>query len=342
MFFVNCEKDNIEEGHTHSGGCNHGEDSKSEDNSLGLKPMNCPAHCLIFSSSSRSWRDLPVKFADFSPLHRHESSGSLKGLTRLRRFVQDDAHIFCRSDQIKLVITECLEFLNEVYLALNFKYRVVLSTRPEVFMGKIEKWNEAEEVLSSCLQELKIPYEINSKDGAFYGPKIDIMIKDALEREHQCGTIQLDFQLPLRFNLSFVNKEGNNESPILIHRAMLGSIERIFAVLIEHNAGKWPFWLSPRQAIINTISQDCIEYAMKVKKEIESKGFFVDVNLSDETIDKKIRNSQVEQFNYILVVGKRERESSTVNVRTRDNLVHGTKTMNELIQEWETKRGNYE
>lgn len=255
-------------------GCSHGGEEETEEDTsgMGLKPMNCPAHCLMFGSSKHSWRDLPIRFADFSALHRNEASGALRGLTRLRRFCQvpvsslpvwlfqDDAHIFCRTDQIESEISNCIEFLRAVYGALKFEYRytfcryhthaslrVVISTRPENFIGEIALWDEAEKSLETCLGNNGIPFTLNPGDGAFYGPKIDVMVRDALSREHQCGTIQLDFQLPLRFRLSYTDATGSAQTPVIIHRAMFGSIERMMAILAEHNGGKWPFWLSPRQ-----------------------------------------------------------------------------------------------
>eukprot|EP01126_Amoeba_proteus_P049082 TRINITY_DN5717_c0_g1_i6.p1 TRINITY_DN5717_c0_g1~~TRINITY_DN5717_c0_g1_i6.p1 ORF type:complete len:701 (-),score=122.00 TRINITY_DN5717_c0_g1_i6:51-2153(-) len=309
---------------------------------LGLKPMNCPGHCLIFQSSPTSWRDLPIRLADFSALHRNEASGALKGLTRLRRFCQDDAHIFCRVDQISLEISNSIQFLKFVYDTLGFDYRVVISTRPQSFLGEISQWECAEKSLETCLQENNIQFSVNPGDGAFYGPKIDVMVRDALMREHQCGTIQLDFQLPKRFGLNFTNFEGNSETPVMIHRAIFGSIERMMGILMEHVAGRWPLWLSPRQVVICTVSDTCTEFAKNIQQIIKTENFYVDLNLEGETIQKKIRVAQQAKYNYILVLGNKEVQEGKVNVRTRDNVVHGTKTIHEFIQELKMKVKNYE
>ena len=218
-----------------------------EKEAFGLKPMNCPGHCLIFDHRPRPYKELPLRMADFGVLHRNELSGALTGLTRVRRFQQDDAHIFCRPDQIKEEMAGCLDFLKFVYGVFGFTYQLRLSTRPEKFLGDIEVWNKAEKDLSDSLDSMEIPWKLNPGDGAFYGPKIDITLQDALKRHHQCATIQLDFQLPVRFNLNYIDDKGEKQHPVMIHRAILGSVERMIAVLTESYGGKWPFWLSPRQ-----------------------------------------------------------------------------------------------
>lgn len=205
----------------------------------GLKPMNCPGHCLIFDSETRSWRDLPLRLADFGVLHRNEIHGALSGLTRVRRFQQDDGHIFCTHDQIEDEIANALEFLKDVYSTFNFTFELVLSTRPESYMGEIEMWNKAEEALKNSLQKMNAKWTLNEGDGAFYGPKIDVNIRDALRRSHQCATIQLDFQLPLRFNLSYASEDGGKKTPVIIHRAIFGSMERFLAIITENFGGKW-------------------------------------------------------------------------------------------------------
>ena len=209
--------------------------------------MNCPGHCLIFDHRPRPYKELPLRMADFGVLHRNELSGALTGLTRVRRFQQDDAHIFCRPDQIKAEMAGCLDFLKHVYGIFGFSYQLRLSTRPEKFIGDIEVWDKAEKDLSESLDSLGVPWKLNPGDGAFYGPKIDITLMDALRRQHQCATIQLDFNLPKRFNLAFIDDKGEKQHPVMIHRAILGSVERMIAVLTESYGGKWPFWLSPRQ-----------------------------------------------------------------------------------------------
>merc|ERR1711976_818569 len=218
-----------------------------EKEQFGLKPMNCPGHCLIFDHGIRSWRDLPLRMADFGVLHRNELSGALTGLTRVRRFQQDDAHIFCMPEQIKDEMRGALDFLQHVYQIFGFTYQLRLSTRPEKFLGDIAVWDKAEKDLAESLDKMGIPWKLNPGDGAFYGPKIDITLQDALKRQHQCATIQLDFQLPIRFNLNYIDEKGEKKHPVMIHRAILGSVERMIAVLLESFGGKWPFWLSPRQ-----------------------------------------------------------------------------------------------
>uniref|UniRef100_A0A6B2LBG0 threonine--tRNA ligase n=1 Tax=Arcella intermedia TaxID=1963864 RepID=A0A6B2LBG0_9EUKA len=308
---------------------------------MALKPMNCPGHCLIFSQLSLSYKDLPLRLADFSALHRNESSGSLRGLTRVRKFSQDDAHIFCTEAQIPSVVDSCIKFLKDVYQVLGFDFSVALSTRPASFMGTVEMWDRAEGALSAALVNQKIPYTLKVGDGAFYGPKIDVMLRDALQRQHQCGTIQLDFQLPLRFDLAYTSPDGTKKTPVIIHRAILGSLERMLAVLIEDNCGKWPFWLSPRQAIICTISEDCTPFAQEVHRTLHQANFFVDLNTEGETIEKKIRDAQHQRYNYILVIGKKELSERKVNLRTRDNAVKGLVDVQQLLEDWKEQRDNY-
>uniref|UniRef100_A0A668TEL4 threonine--tRNA ligase n=1 Tax=Oreochromis aureus TaxID=47969 RepID=A0A668TEL4_OREAU len=279
-----------------------------------LKPMNCPGHCLMFDHRPRSWRELPLRMADFGVLHRNELSGALTGLTRVRRFQQDDAHIFCSMDQIESEIKGCLDFLRTVYDVFGFTFKLNLSTRPEKFLGDPEVWDQAEKV--------------------FKRPLIDIQIKDAIGRYHQCATIQLDFQLPIRFNLTFVSHDGDDKKrPVIIHRAILGSVERMIAILTENYGGKWPLWLSPRQVMVVPVGPTCEEYAEKVKQEFHSSGLMTDVDLDPGcTLNKKIRNAQLAQYNFILVVGEKEKTSNTVNVRTRDNKVHGEHSVEECIK----------
>uniref|UniRef100_A0A4W5N6P8 threonine--tRNA ligase n=1 Tax=Hucho hucho TaxID=62062 RepID=A0A4W5N6P8_9TELE len=228
-----------------------------EQDIFALKPMNCPGHCLMFSHRPRSWRELPLRLADFGVLHRNELSGTLTGLTRVRRFQQDDAHIFCTMEQIESEMKGCLDFLRCVYDVFGFSFQLQLSTRPEKYLGDIAVWNQAEKQLENSLNEFGEPWKLNPGDGAFYGPKIDIKIKDAIGRYHQCATIQLDFQIPIRFNLTFVG-------PVIIHRAILGSVERMIAILTENYAGKWPLWLSPRQVMFVPVNPTCEEYAKRV------------------------------------------------------------------------------
>ncbi|XP_041081965.1 threonine--tRNA ligase 1, cytoplasmic-like isoform X1 [Polyodon spathula] len=306
---------------------------KVENETFALKPMNCPGHCLMFSHRPRSWRELPMRFADFGVLHRNELSGALTGLTRVRRFQQDDAHIFCTMEQIEQEIKDCLDFLRTVYAVFGFSFQLYLSTRPEKFLGDIQIWDHAEKQLENSLKEFGEPWELSLGDGAFYGPKIDIQIKDAIGRYHQCATIQLDFQLPIRFNLSFVGKDSDDKvRPVIIHRAVLGSIERMIAILTENYAGKWPLWLSPRQVMVVPVGPRCDEYAQQVCSQCVEAGFMADVDLDAGCLlNKKIRNAQLAQYNFILVVGEKEKASGAVNVRTRDNKVHGEVSVLEAI-----------
>jgi threonyl-tRNA synthetase len=267
----------------------------------------------------RSYRELPIRFADFGVLHRNEYSGALTGLTRVRRFQQDDAHIFCRHDQIEQEVGGVLDMLKTVYGIFGFHFDLKLSTRPEKYLGEIEVWERAEKALSSCLDKFGKAWSLNPGDGAFYGPKIDIQLTDALKRKHQCATIQLDFQLPLRFELEFKNTTDKLEAPCIIHRAILGSVERMMAVLIEHTGGKWPLWLSPRQATVLPVSEKYLDYARKVHAAIHDKGYYVDLDDSNDTLGKKIREAQLAQYNMILIVGADEQEKGTVNLRNRDN-----------------------
>jgi len=302
-----------------------------EKEQFGLKPMNCPGHCLIFDHGIRSWRDLPLRMADFGVLHRNELSGALTGLTRVRRFQQDDAHIFCMPEQIKEEMRGALDFLQHIYSTFGFSYQLKLSTRPESFLGDVEVWNEAEKMISDSLDESGLPWKLNPGDGAFYGPKIDITLMDALRRQHQCATIQLDFQLPIRFNLNYIDEKGEKKHPVIIHRAILGSVERMVAVLLESFGGKWPFWLSPRQAMVVPVAAPFNDYAQTVQKQLKEEGFMCEANVDNtETMNKKVRNAQIAQFNFIFVVGEKEQANGTVNVRTRDNKVHGERSLEQI------------
>ncbi|XP_074210212.1 threonine--tRNA ligase 2, cytoplasmic isoform X2 [Camelus bactrianus] len=275
-----------------------------EKDTFALKPINCPGHCLMFAHRPRSWREMPIRYADFGVLHRNELSGTLSGLTHVRRFQQDDAHIFCTVEQIEEEIKGCLQFLQSIYSTFGFSFQLTLSTRPENFLGEVEIWDEAEKQLQNSLMEFGKPWKMNPGDGAFYGPKIDVKIKDAIGRSHQCATIQLDFQLPKRFNLTYVSKDGHDKkNPVIIHRAILGSLERMIAILSENYGGKWPFWLSPRQVMVIPVGPTCENYALQVSSEFFAEGFMADVDLDHScTLDKKIRNAQLAQYNFILEI----------------------------------------
>jgi threonyl-tRNA synthetase len=289
----------------------------------------------MFGHRQRSYRELPLRFADFGVLHRNEASGALTGLTRVRRFQQDDAHIFCAPDQIEGEIENAIGFLTHVYGIFGYEFEMELSTRPEKFIGNPEVWDRAEGALRGALDKTGRQWKLNPGDGAFYGPKIDIHIRDAIGRSFQCATIQLDFNLPSkeRFNLTFVRGQNEIEHPVIIHRAIFGSIERMLAILIEHTSGKWPLWISPRQVLIASVSDSFSAYAEAVRQRFWDEGFYADADVSGDKLEKKVRNAQLAQYNYILVVGKQESENNTVNVRTRDNVVHGVKPVEEVINE---------
>ena len=276
-----------------------------------LKPMNCPGHCLIFDSRDRSYKELPIRMAEFGIIHRNEASGALTGLTRVRRFVQDDTHVFCMPSQITEEISALFDFMHHVYGLFGFEFKLELSTRPDNYLGEIATWNAAEEQLKQAL-ETHYPgkWELNPGDGAFYGPKIDITISDALKRSFQCATIQLDFQLPERFNLKYRSAEApstgeaeNITRPVIIHRAILGSLERFIAIITEHFAGKWPFWLSPRQVVVIPVAGPYKDYATEIAERLTSLGLHADVDDTDNTLNKKVRNGEIAQYNFIF--GKR-------------------------------------
>jgi len=313
-----------------------------EGREFSLKPMNCPSHCLIFKNETRSYRELPLRIADFASLHRNEMSGTLSGLTRVRKFSQDDAHIFCAPEQLEDEIRGCLDFVKHIYNDIfKMEYHVELSTRPEKFMGDIALWNKAETTLAAVLQELDIPFKINPGDGAFYGPKIDIHVKDAIGRNFQCATIQVDFQLPLRFELGYEGADNAKHTPVMVHRAILGSLERFFGIMIEHYAGKFPAWLSPEQVRVLPIADRHNAFSAMVVQKLKGAGLRATIDERALTTNKKVREAEIARVNYILVVGDREVEAQTVNVRTRDNAILGEKSvevfMDDLLREVKTR-----
>ncbi|KAM6037842.1 LOW QUALITY PROTEIN: threonine--tRNA ligase, mitochondrial [Theristicus caerulescens] len=300
---------------------------------LSLKPMNCPAHCLMFAHRPRSWRELPLRLADFGVLHRNEPPGSLTGLTRVRRFQQDDAHIFCTLEQLEGEIDACLDFVRTVYAVLGFSFRLALATRPPGFLGDPETWDRAEQQLERSLRAFGQPWELSPGDGAFYGPKIDIRIRDALGRQHQCGTVQLDFQMPERFGLEYASATGGPARPVLIHRAVLGSVERMVAVLAESCGGRWPLWLSPLQAMVIPQAPEVEDYAREVQAVLRGGGVVADLDGdAGATLARKIRRAQLAHYNFQLVVGRRERARGTVSVRTRDNRQLGERDLRWVLQ----------
>jgi len=305
--------------------------SEVDDKPYAIKPMNCPGGMLYFKEDQYSYRQLPLRIAEIGNVHRHEFSGALSGLFRVRSFHQDDAHIFMTPDHIRNEIRGVLELAGKMYSAFGLEFHLELSTRPEKSIGSDEQWEHATESLRLALVDAGHEFVLNEGDGAFYGPKIDIHIKDCLGRTWQCGTIQLDMSLPERFDLSYVAQDGSKQRPIMIHRVIYGSIERFFGILIEHYAGKFPLWLSPSQVRILPIAEAHHDYAQTVCDEFEKAGLRVEVDYDTESVNKKVRRAQLDQVNYILVVGDREVEEGTVTVRAQ-NKVQGAKPFAEVIE----------
>ncbi|NLY77834.1 MAG: threonine--tRNA ligase [Tissierellia bacterium] len=289
-----------------------------DEKGYAIKPMNCPGSILIYKSGLHSYRDLPLRWGELGLVHRHELSGALHGLMRVRSFTQDDAHIFCLPSQVKDELKQVIDLADYVYDIFGFKYHVELSTRPENSMGTDEQWEIATNGLREALVEKGIDYIVNEGDGAFYGPKIDFHLQDAIGRTWQCGTIQLDFQMPERFDLVYVDKDNEKKRPVMIHRTILGSIERFLGILIEHFAGKFPVWIAPVQAIVLPISDKFNDYAYEIKKEMEQKGLRVSVDDRAEKIGYKIREARLQRIPYMLVVGEKEVENRLVSVNKRD------------------------
>lgn len=292
----------------------------ADGNEQALKPMNCPNSIKVYASKLRSYKDLPLRFSDIDVIHRNEKSGQLNGLFRVRMFRQDDSHNYITEEQISSEIKDIIEIAKNLYGIFGLEFKLTLSTRPDDYMGEIEVWNKAEADLKSVLDEIcgENNYTINEGDGAFYGPKIDIKMKDCLGREWQMGTVQLDFQLPMRFNISYIDKNGEKKTPILVHRAIFGSFERFIGILTEHYAGTFPLWLSPVQVKILSLSENEIEYANDIKKKLEKAGFRVEVDSSDEKIGYKIRQAQLEKLPYMIILGKNEVENNNISVRARN------------------------
>lgn len=286
-----------------------------DEQKFALKPMNCPGHMLIYKNDLHSYRDLPIRMAEFDQVHRHEFSGALNGLLRVRTFCQDDAHIFVTPEQIEDEITLALQIIDHVYNVFGFEYDIELSTRPDDYMGELALWDQAEQALENVLKRLEFPYNINEGDGAFYGPKIDIHIKDAIKRSHQCATVQLDFQLPEKFDLTYVNEENEKVRPVVIHRAVFGSIDRFLGILIEHFGGAFPLWLAPKQVQLIGVSSLHKAYVDQVAKALRNEGIRVVVDERNEKLGRKIRDAQMQKVPYILVLGDEEVASQSVSVR---------------------------
>jgi threonyl-tRNA synthetase len=295
--------------------------TKIDHQDFALKPMNCPGNILIFKNEPHSYRELPIKAGEFGIVHRHELSGVLSGLFRVRVFTQDDAHIFCTEEQLEEQIVELLELIKKVYSTFGFEYHVELSTKPEKAMGDPKTWDLAEKALANALRTKKMKYQLNPGDGAFYGPKIDFHVKDALGRSWQCGTIQLDFQMPEKFDLTYEGRDGKKHRPVMLHRAIYGSIERFMGILIEHFAGKFPLWLNPIQIKVITVTDRGIPFAQKVVDELKNNNLRVELDSRTETVGKKIRDAQLEKVNYIVTIGDKEVEKQKLAVRSREGKV---------------------
>jgi len=303
-----------------------------EDQSYGIKPMNCLSHMLIFKSRLRSYRDLPLRYFELGKVHRHEKSGVLHGLLRVREFTQDDAHILCRPDQLQDEIISIVKFVQDVMKLFGFEYEVEISTRPEKSIGTDVDWDRATRALSQALKTLDIDYSVNAGDGAFYGPKIDVKLKDALNRKWQCSTIQCDFTLPERFDLYYTGEDGQRHRPVMLHRVILGAIERFLGILIEHYAGVFPVWLAPVQARVMNITDVQKEYVEKCVQQFRDKGIRVDMDLRNEKLGYKIREAQMEKIPFVLVAGEKEIDSSSLNVRLHGGRNLGMQSINDVVE----------
>ena len=300
-----------------------------EGGAYGVKPMNCLAHMMIFNSQTRSYRDLPVRYSELGVVHRHEMSGVLHGLMRVRQFTQDDAHIICRPDQLEDEIIGVITLVRDLFNLFDFNYSLAVSTRPEKSIGSDEDWERATKSLVQALEKIGMPFAVNEGDGAFYGPKIDVRLTDSLERQWQCSTVQVDFTLPDRFDLGFVGQDGAKHRPVMVHRAILGSLERFIGILIEHCGGAFPTWLAPVQARIVTVTDAHEAFATKTRAALEQRGLRVDADLRNEKLGYKVRVAQLEKIPYILVIGDKELEAGGVNVRLRNGETKGFMTLEE-------------
>ena len=304
-----------------------------DDAPYAIKPMNCPGGILIYKSSLRSYRDLPIRMGELGFVHRHERSGALHGLMRVRAFTQDDAHVYCTPDQIKDEIKAIMALDDYVYTdVFGFKYFVELSTRPENSMGDDALWELAEQRLKEALEETGTPYKLNPGDGAFYGPKIDFHLEDCLGRTWQCGTIQLDFQMPEKFDMSYVGKDGDEHRPVMLHRTILGSLERFMGILIENYAGAFPYWLAPVQLKVLPVAEDYIDYAQEVCAKLKAADLRVEIDTRDEKLGKKIRDAQMQKTPYMIVIGAKEKEEGTVAVRDRVKGDLGSMYLEQLLE----------
>lgn len=299
-----------------------------------LKPMNCPGHILIYKSKTRSYKDLPIRLFELGTVYRREKAGVLHGLLRVRGFTQDDAHIFCLPEQLRDEIKKIIDFVFETMKVFGFdQWGVELSTRPEKYIGSTEDWQKATEALEDALKEKGIAYEINQGDGAFYGPKIDIKLKDALKRTWQCATIQCDFALPKRFDLAYIDSDGKEKQPIMLHRVLLGSLERFIGALIEHYKGELPLWLSPCQVLLIPVKETVMPYVQAIQEKLENINIRLEIDARNETLDKKIREAELSKIPYCLIIGDREAKQETVSVRKKGGAQQGAVVLDKFIEE---------
>lgn len=306
--------------------------TKSENREYAVKPMNCPAHVQIFNQGLKSYRDLPLRMAEFGSCHRNESSGSLHGIMRVRNLTQDDAHIFCTEDQLEAEVSGCIKLVYELYSTFGFEnIEVKLSTRPEKRIGSDEMWDKAEKALADSLTNNGIEFSINEADGAFYGPKIEFTLRDCLERQWQCGTIQLDFALPGRLDASFIGQDGNKQIPVMIHRAILGSLERFIGILIEEYAGAFPLWLAPVQVVVTSITDSQAQYAKDLADNLRKQGIRVNLDLRNEKVGFKVREHTLQKVPYIIVCGNKEVAENRASVRTRLGIDLGAMPIDEIV-----------
>ena len=313
---------------------------KADEREFGVKPMNCPSHCLIFGATHHSYKDLPVRMADFGRLHRYEKSGAMSGLTRVRTFCQDDAHVFCTMDQFQSEIQNFMNLFNEVYNTLGMTdYKIGLSTRPESRMGSDDIWDKAEEGLAQALKNLNLKYHVNPGDGAFYGPKLDFQFTDAIGRQWQLGTLQADFNLPLAFNLKYVGEDNAEHKPVILHRAILGSLERFIGVYLEHTAGHLPTWLSPTQVIILNITDRVNPYCESIMQTLFDQGYRVEFDRKNEKLNYKIREAQMQKIPYMVVVGDKEAEEKKITLRLRDGSQKAGLSIDEFLAVLKTEVG---
>jgi len=311
--------------------------TKVEDVEYGIKPMNCLAHMLIYKSQIRSYRDLPIRYFELGTVYRHEKSGELHGLLRVRGFTQDDAHILCRPDQLNDEICAIIEFVDDVMKIFGFKFEMELSTRPEKSIGSDEDWERATQSLLQALKMKNLPYDVNEGEGAFYGPKIDVKLKDALNRRWQCATIQVDFAMPERFELNYVGSDGEKHRPVMLHRVILGAMERFIGVLIEHYAGAFPVWLAPIQAVLMTVTDRQIPYAEGVHHQLTQKGVRVEKDFRNEKLGFKIREAQIQKIPYMVVVGDREVKEETISPRKRSGETMKSMSIVDFVKQIESE-----